>query len=143
MTNLDSILKSRDIYFANKGPSSQGYGFSSSWRRNPAEGKMPHPSRGARPPGRSLRDRPDALRLALQAVLGKLLLGNALERGDDQLQVPLRPALRQRLQEVLVERAAVLALRLARRSLQSQGLSSIFSNTTVQKHLFVYAKLSV
>ena len=30
MTNLDSILKSRDITFANKGPSSQGYGFSSS-----------------------------------------------------------------------------------------------------------------
>ena len=30
MTNLDSILKSRDIYFANKGQSSQGYGFSSS-----------------------------------------------------------------------------------------------------------------
>ena len=29
MTNLDSILKSRD-YFANQGPSSQGYGFSSS-----------------------------------------------------------------------------------------------------------------
>ena len=29
MTNLDSILKSRD-YFANKGPSSQGYGFFSS-----------------------------------------------------------------------------------------------------------------
>ena len=29
MTNLDSILKSTDIYFANKGPSSQGYGFSS------------------------------------------------------------------------------------------------------------------
>ena len=29
MTNLDSILKSRDIYFANKGPSSQDYGFSS------------------------------------------------------------------------------------------------------------------
>ena len=27
MTNLDSILKSKDI--ANKGPSSQGYGFSS------------------------------------------------------------------------------------------------------------------
>ena len=30
MTNLDSILKSRDIhYFVNKGPSSQGYGSSS------------------------------------------------------------------------------------------------------------------
>ena len=29
LTNLDSILKSRD-YFANKGPSSQSYGFSSS-----------------------------------------------------------------------------------------------------------------
>ena len=29
MTNVDSILKSRH-YFANKGPSSQGYGFSSS-----------------------------------------------------------------------------------------------------------------
>ena len=29
MTNLDSILKSRNINFANKGPSSQGYGFSS------------------------------------------------------------------------------------------------------------------
>ena len=29
MTNLESIFKSRD-YFANKGPSSQGYGFSSS-----------------------------------------------------------------------------------------------------------------
>ena len=28
MTNLDSVLKSRH-YFANKGPSSQGYGFSS------------------------------------------------------------------------------------------------------------------
>ena len=28
MTNLDSIFKSRDIYFANKGPSGQGYGFS-------------------------------------------------------------------------------------------------------------------
>ena len=27
-TNLDSILKSRDFFFANKGPSSQGYGFS-------------------------------------------------------------------------------------------------------------------
>ena len=34
MTNLDSILKSRDITLANKGSSSQGYGFSSShvWR---------------------------------------------------------------------------------------------------------------
>ena len=31
MTNLESILKSRERqYFANKGPSSQGYGFSSS-----------------------------------------------------------------------------------------------------------------
>ena len=29
MTNLDSIFNSRDINFANKGPSSQGYGFSS------------------------------------------------------------------------------------------------------------------
>ena len=29
MTNLVSILKSRDIYFANKCLSSQGYGFSS------------------------------------------------------------------------------------------------------------------
>ena len=28
MTNLDSILKSREHIFANKGPSSQGYGFS-------------------------------------------------------------------------------------------------------------------
>ena len=27
MTNLDSILKSREHYFANKGPSSQSYGF--------------------------------------------------------------------------------------------------------------------
>ena len=30
MTNLDSILKKQRRYFANKGPSSQGYGFSSS-----------------------------------------------------------------------------------------------------------------
>ena len=30
MTNLDSIFKSRDITFANKTSSSQGYGFSSS-----------------------------------------------------------------------------------------------------------------
>ena len=30
MTNLDSILKSRDIIFVHKGLSSQGYGFSSS-----------------------------------------------------------------------------------------------------------------
>ena len=31
MTNLDSILESRDIYFANKCSSSQGYDFSSSY----------------------------------------------------------------------------------------------------------------
>ena len=31
MTNLDSILKSRDNYFANKGLSSQSYGFSNSY----------------------------------------------------------------------------------------------------------------
>ena len=30
MTHLDSILKRQRDYFANKGPSSQGYGFSSS-----------------------------------------------------------------------------------------------------------------
>ena len=30
ITKLDSILKNRDIYFANKGPSSQSYGFTSS-----------------------------------------------------------------------------------------------------------------
>ena len=30
MTNLDSLLKHQDINFVNKGPSSQGYGFSSS-----------------------------------------------------------------------------------------------------------------
>ena len=29
MTSLDSILKSKDITFASKSPSSQGYGFSS------------------------------------------------------------------------------------------------------------------
>ena len=29
MTNLDRILKNQRHYFANKGPSSQGYGFSS------------------------------------------------------------------------------------------------------------------
>ena len=29
MSNLDSIFKSRDITFLKKGPSSQGYGFSS------------------------------------------------------------------------------------------------------------------
>ena len=29
MTNLDSTLKKQRHYFANKGPSSQGYGFSS------------------------------------------------------------------------------------------------------------------
>ena len=29
MTNLDSILKKQRYYFDNKGPSSQGYGFSS------------------------------------------------------------------------------------------------------------------
>ena len=30
MTNLDSVLKSRDHFFVNKGPSSQSYSFSSS-----------------------------------------------------------------------------------------------------------------
>ena len=36
MTNLDSILKSRGFYFANKGPSSRSYGFSSShvWKES-------------------------------------------------------------------------------------------------------------
>ena len=45
MTKLDSILKSRDIYFANKGLSSQGYGFSSGhvWMRelDCEESRMP------------------------------------------------------------------------------------------------------
>ena len=44
MTNLDSILKSRDINFANKGPSSQGYGFTSGhlcmWELEYKEGWM-------------------------------------------------------------------------------------------------------
>ena len=44
MTNLDSIFKSRD-YFANKGPSSQGYGFSSGhvwmWELDYKEGWAP------------------------------------------------------------------------------------------------------
>ena len=44
MTNLDSVLKSRD-YFANKGPSSQGYGFSSGhvwmWELDYKEGWVP------------------------------------------------------------------------------------------------------
>ena len=31
MTNLDNMLKTRDIYFADKGLSSQSYGFSSSY----------------------------------------------------------------------------------------------------------------
>ena len=31
MTNLDSIIKKQKCYFANKGPSSQSYGFSSSY----------------------------------------------------------------------------------------------------------------
>ena len=44
MTNLDNILKQRH-YFVNKGPSSQGYGFSSvmygceSWTIKKAEGQ--------------------------------------------------------------------------------------------------------
>ena len=41
MTNLDSVLKTRDITFANKGPYSQSYGFSSShvwiWELNHKE----------------------------------------------------------------------------------------------------------
>ena len=45
MTNLDSILRSRDIYFFNKGLSSQGYGFSSShvwmWELDCEEGWAP------------------------------------------------------------------------------------------------------
>ena len=45
MTNLDSILKSRDITFPKKGPYSQNYGFSSShvwmWELNYKEGWAP------------------------------------------------------------------------------------------------------
>ena len=45
MTNLDSIFKSRDITFANKGPSSQGYGFSTGhvwmWELDCEEGWVP------------------------------------------------------------------------------------------------------
>ena len=44
MTNLDNVLKSRD-YFADKGPSSQSYGFSSSrvwiWKLDHKEVWMP------------------------------------------------------------------------------------------------------
>ena len=42
MTNLESILKRRDIFFADKGPYSQSYGFSSShvwmWKLDHKEG---------------------------------------------------------------------------------------------------------
>ena len=42
MTNLDSIIKKQRHYFANKGPPSQGYGFSSShlwmWELDHKEG---------------------------------------------------------------------------------------------------------
>ena len=42
LTNLDSLLKSRDIIFANEGPTSQKYAFSSShvqmWELNHKEG---------------------------------------------------------------------------------------------------------
>ena len=45
MTNLDSIFKNRDIYFANKDPSSQGYGFSCghvwTWELDCEEGWAP------------------------------------------------------------------------------------------------------
>ena len=45
MTNLDSILKSRDIFFANKGLSSRGHGFSSGhvwmWELDCEEGWAP------------------------------------------------------------------------------------------------------
>ena len=45
MTNLDSVLKSRDNHFANKGPDSQNYGFSSSyvwlWELDHNEGWAP------------------------------------------------------------------------------------------------------
>ena len=45
MTNLDSILKKQRHHFANKGPSSQSYGFSSShiwmWELDCKEGWMP------------------------------------------------------------------------------------------------------
>ena len=46
MTNLDNILKSRDHYLVNKGPSSQGYGFSSGhvwmWELDCEESWVPH-----------------------------------------------------------------------------------------------------
>ena len=46
MTNLDSILKKQRHYFANKGQSSQGYGFSSShvwiWELDHNEGWAPN-----------------------------------------------------------------------------------------------------
>ena len=45
MTNLDSVFKKQRHYFANKGPSSQGYGFSSShvwmWKLDYKEGWVP------------------------------------------------------------------------------------------------------
>ena len=45
VTSLDSVLKTRGIYFANKGPYSQRYGFSSSqvwmWELDYKEGCMP------------------------------------------------------------------------------------------------------
>ena len=46
MINLDSILKSRDHHFTDKGPCSQSYGFSSShvwiWELDPKEGWAPN-----------------------------------------------------------------------------------------------------
>ena len=49
MTNLDSILKNRDIILLSKGPSSQGYGFSSShvWYESWTIKKVEHQIIGA------------------------------------------------------------------------------------------------
>ena len=142
MTNLDSILKSRH-YFANKGPSSEGYSFSSShvwmWELDHKEGWMPKNLRFWIELWclRRLLRVPWTARRSNQSILKEI---------NPEYSFPMSWLFASGGQSTgLSASTSVLSLYIpgwfplgltALISLQSKGLSRVFSNTTVQKHQF-------
>ena len=83
MTNLDRILKKQKHYFANKGPSSQGYGFSSShvwmWELDYRESWGPKNDAFELWRWRKLLRVPWIVRISNQAILKEISPGCSLE----------------------------------------------------------------
>ena len=142
MTNLDSILKSRD--FANKGPSNQSYGFSSSyvWMWTAAAAKLLQscltpcdPIEGSPPrfpiPGILQQEHQSGLPFPFPMSQFFASGGQSIGVSASASVLPMN-----------IQDWFPLGLT-GWISWQSKGLSRVFSNTTVQKHQFFSANPSL